>query len=349
MSTRVLLSGASGFIASHTIAALLAQGFDVTGTVRDAGNMAATAHLRALPGADERLRIVSADLSTPGAFDAAAHDADYVLHMASPYQLTVADPERDLVAPAVNGTRNMLEACARAPRVKRVVVTSSMAAITDEPDSHKVLCEDDWNTKSSLQRNPYYFSKTEAERAAWDFHRKQQPAWSLVVINPFIVIGPSMSAALNESNKIFADLMGGAYPAIMALTWGFVDVRDVADAHVRALVTTDASGRYLCAGETRSMREVVAFLRSHGYGHTRLPKIGLDGSIGNRLALLAAATQPKGVASYLRSHLGRVVRYDNSKITRELGVSFRPLDTSILDTAADLVRWGHVPAGAAAA
>lgn len=344
MGTRVLLSGATGFIASHTIAALLEAGFEVTGTVRDATNTGATAHLRALPGAAERLELVSADLSTAGAFDAAARDADYVIHMASPFQLTVADPQRDLVAPAVNGTRNMLESCARSPRVKRVVVTSSMAAITDEPDSAKILSEADWNTRSSLERNPYYFSKAEAERAAWDFHRVHQPAWSLVVINPFIVIGPSMTAALNESNKILADLMGGAYPAIMALTWGFVDVRDVADAHLRLLTTAAASGRYLCAGETRSMREVVQFLREHGYAHTRLPKIGLDGSFGNRLALLAAGTQPKGVASYLRSHLGRVVRYDNSRIQRELGVTFRPLDRSLSDTAADLVRWGHVRA-----
>lgn len=344
MTTRVLLSGATGFIASHTIAALLEAGHEVVGTVRDPGNTAATAHLRALPGAAERLQILAADLGTAGAFDACAQDVDFVLHMASPYQLTVADPDRDLVQPAVQGTRNMLQACARSARVKRVVVTSSMAAITDEPDSRHVLSEADWNTRSSLSRNPYYYSKTQAERAAWDFHRERQPAWSLVVVNPFIVIGPSMTRAVNESNKIFADLMGGAYPAIMALTWGFVDVRDVADAHVRALTHAEASGRYLCAGETRSMREVVAFLRESGYAHTRLPRFGLDSAFGNRLALLAAATQPKGVASYLRSHLGRVVRYDNSRIQRELGVSFRPLATSMLDTAADLVRWGHVPA-----
>lgn len=344
MSAKILLTGATGFIASHTVAALLDAGHQVIGTVRDTHNAAATAHLRALPGAAQRLEIVAASLATPDAFDAHLTDVDYVIHMASPYQLTVADPARDLVQPAVEGTRNVLAACARAPHMKRVVVTSSMAAITDEPDSHKVLTEADWNTKSSLTRNPYYFSKAEAERAAWDFHREQQPSWSLVVINPFIVIGPAMNAALNESNKIFADLMGGAFPAIMALTWGFVDVRDVATAHLHALTHAQANGRYLCAGETRNMREVVAFLREHGYGHTRLPKFGLDSAFGNRLALLAAATQPKGVASYLRSHLGRMVRYDNSKIGRELGVVFRPLNDSIMDTAADLVRWGHVAA-----
>lgn len=344
MAPRVLLSGATGFIASHTIAALLDAGFEVVGTVRDPGNVAASAHLRALPGAAERLSLVKADLTTPGAFTPHAADVDYVLHMASPFQLTVEDPARDLVEPAVNGTRGMLEACAASTRVKRVVVTSSMAAITDEPDASHVLSEADWNGKSSLTRNPYYYSKMLAERAAWDFHREHRPAWSLVAINPFIVIGPSLVAGVSESNKLFVDLMAGAYPAIMGLQWGFVDVRDVAQAHVRALTSDRAEGRYLCSGETRTMREVVTLLRERGYGHTRLPKLGLDSAFGNRLAWLASFAQPKGVATYLRSHLGRRVRYDNGKIQRDLGIAFRPLDTSILETAADLVRWGHVPA-----
>ena len=344
MTTTVLISGASGFIASHTIERLLGAGFEVIGTVRRPDDMAATAHLRAMPGAAERLRLVGADLRTPGAFAPVVQDADYVLHMASPYQLTVADAARDLVQPAVQGTLSMLEACAGAPRVKRVVLTSSMAAITDEPDSTRVLSEADWNDKSSLTRNPYYFSKAEAERAAWRFVETRKPAFDLVVINPFIVIGPSMVKAVNESNKILVDLLQGAYPMIMALTWGFVDVRDVADAHVAAMTTPGASGRYLCAGETRSMRALVEYLRGHGFARARLPRLGLDGPFGTRLALLAAATQPKGVASYLRSHLGRVVRYDNSKVQRELSLRFRPLEESLGDTLADLVRWGHVTA-----
>ena len=342
MSSHVLISGATGFIAGHTIAALLADGYTVTGTVRDAINVGPTAHLRALPGAAERLRLVSADLLTPGAFDAHAAVADYVLHMASPFQMTVADPARDLVEPAVRGTASMLEACAKSPRVKRVVVTSSMAAVTDEPDINHVLTEADWNEKSSLTRNPYYFSKVSAERAAWDFQQRRQPSWSLLTINPFIVIGPAPVKTVNESNKIFVDLMNGAYPAIMGLTWGFVDVRDVAAAHVRALTAPQASGRYLCAGATRSMRDVVALLRANGFAHTRLPRFGLDSPFGNQLSLLASYTQPQGVRSYLRSHLGRVPRYDTSKITRDLAIEFRNVDDSIIETCRDLQRWGHV-------
>jgi dihydroflavonol-4-reductase len=344
MPATVLISGAGGFIASHTVAALLEAGLDVIGTVRRPDDAAATAHLRALPGADERLPHVAADLLRPGAFDEPAAAADYVIHMASPFHMTVADPQRDLVEPAVRGTRAMLEACLRSSRVKRVVLTSSMAAITDEPDPAHVLTEADWNEKSSLTRNPYYYSKAEAERAAWAFHAEHRPAWDLVVINPYIVIGPSLAGTVNESNKLFVDLLNGVYPAIMPLTWGFVDVRDVAEAHVRALTAPAASGRYLCAGETRSMREVVDFLKTHGYAHARLPSLGLDSSLGTRLAWLASFTQPKGVASYLRTHLGRAIRYDNGKIRRDLGLAFRPLDASILETVAALARAGHVAA-----
>lgn len=349
MAERVLISGATGYIASHTVAALLEAGYEVLGTVRDPSRSEALAHLRALPGADERLELVRADLNEPGTFDAHVAEVDRVLHMASPFHITVDDPHRDLVQPAVRGTLSMLEACAEAPRVKRVVVTSSMAAITDEPDGARVLTEDDWNDQSSLTRNPYYFSKAEAERAAWRFVDERKPAWDLVVINPFVVLGPSMTSAVNESPKVLLDLMQGAYPAIMDLTLGFVDVRDVARAHVEALRSDNASGRYICAGETLHLREVVALLRDNGYAHTKLPTLGLDTAFGNKLMWLASFAQPKGIGTYLRSHLGRVPRYDNAKIRRDLDVTFRPARESILDTCRDFEKWGHVaPADAAA-
>ena len=341
-SLLVTVTGATGFIAGHTIAQLLARGHRVRATVRNPDKHAELAHLRALPGA-ERLELVAADLQRPGAFDAAVAGADAVLHMASPYVLDAADPQKELVDPAVNGTRNVLRSCARAPSIRRVVVTSSMAAVTDEPGSDRPLTEDDWNTKSTLTRNPYYYSKTLAERAAWDFVRDETPRWDLVVINPFLVIGPSLSPGLNTSNKIFVDLLGGQYPAIMDLTWGFVDVRDVAAAHVRAIETPAAAGRYLCAGDTISMRAVVELLAKEGAPGT-LPKRGLDCAAGNQLVKVSSYFQPKGVGSYLRTHVGRVPRYDTSKIQRDLGLAFRPVPETIRETIADLVRWGHLPA-----
>src|SRR5262245_4443792 len=285
----VLVTGASGFIASCIVEQLLENGYRVRGTVRSLapGKERDLAPVRALAGAAERLELVEADLVADGSFDSAAAGCEYVMHTASPYVLDTADPQRNLVEPAVNGTRNVLSACQRAGSVKRVVLTSSMAAITDEPESDHTLTESDWNEKSSLERNPYYYSKTLAERAAWRFVEERKRTFDLVAINPFLVIGPSVVPGLNTSNRIFVDLLKGTYPGIVSLTWGFVDVRDVADAHIRAMETPSARGRYICAGETASMRVVVDLLRKNGWGlRGRLPTLGLDNPLGDSIVRL---------------------------------------------------------------
>jgi dihydroflavonol-4-reductase len=342
MPDSVLLSGATGFIAGHTIEKLLAEGHRVTGTVRDPAASGKVAHLRAMPGAEERLELVAADLTAEDPFSAHM-DVDVVLHMASPYTLSVKDAQRNLVDPAVQGTLSMLTAAAASKRVRRVVLTSSMAAITDEPDG-RVLTEADWNDKSSLTRNAYYYSKTMAERAAWDFIEREKPGFDLVVINPFMVIGPAQNDAINTSNQILVDMMSGQYPVIMALEWGFVDVRDVAAAHVAAMAPEVPAGRYICAGDNMDMAGVVDLMRRSGYGHAKLPKLNLTGPIGTAIMRLASYTQPAGVGSYLRTHLGRVPRFDNAKIRREMGISFRTPEESITDTLADLSARGHIPA-----
>jgi dihydroflavonol-4-reductase len=337
----VFVSGATGFIASHIVSQLLEAGHHVRGSVRNMSRSESTAHLRALPRADTHLQLVEADLLAPHAFEGLLAGCDIVIHTASPYVLEVANPQRDLVDTAVQGTRSMLEACARTPGIGRVILTSSVTAMTDEPDNHHVLTEADWNTRSTLDRNPYFLSKTMAEREAWAFVEAHRPAWDLVVINPFLVIGPSLSRALNTSNKVIADLLNGVYPAILGITWGIVDVRDVATAHIRAMDARSAHGRYLCAAGLFSAHQVVALLRSNGYDNYRLPRINLDHPVGHLLAKLAAYGQSRGVRQYLLTHLGRVPRFDNSKIRSDLAMTFRPVDQSLLETAADLVMRGH--------
>ncbi len=337
----ICVTGASGFIAAHLVEQLLSRGYRVRGTVR--GRAEKYPFLTSLPGAAERLELVSADLLADGAFDEAVKGCDYVMHTASPYALDVKDPQRDLVEPAVKGTTSVLSSCKKAGTIKRVVLTSSMAAITDEPDSDHVYTETDWNEKSSLERNPYYYSKTLAERAGWSFIKENNPSFDLVVINPFLVIGPSHSKAVNPSNQVFVDILGGTYPGIMSVAWGFVDVRDVALAHVLAMETQGAKGRNICANATLSMREVVEICKRHGYSEGyKLPKLDLACSLGDFAIKLGSYFQPKGVGSYLRTHIGKVPRFDHSKIERELGLSFLPLEQSIVDTLADLERWGHI-------
>jgi dihydroflavonol-4-reductase len=336
----VCVTGATGFIASRIVKDLLAAGRKVRGTARKLEGKDADA-LRKLPGASERLELVQADLLAEGAFDRAVAGCDHVMHTASPYALDAKDPQKDLVEPAVQGTENVLRSAAKAG-VKRVVLTSSMAAITDEPESDHVLTEKDWNEKSSVDRNPYYYSKTLAEKAGWSFVEKEKPSFDLVVINPFLVIGPSVVSAVNTSNQMFLDMLQGTYPGIMNLTWGFVDVRDVALAHIRAVEKPEAKGRYICANATMSMRDVVGLIAKSGYDGYKLPTLGMDCGIGDYAVRLSSYFQPKGVGTYLRTHVGRVPRFDNAKIKRELGIEFIPLEKSILDTLEDLKTWGHL-------
>ena len=338
----VCVTGATGFIAAQLVRELLGQGYRVRGTVRDVARAQAAFAEAKLPGR-ERLELVTADLTEPGSFDAAMRGARCVMHTAGPYRIVVKNPQKDLVEPALNGTLEVLGAAQRAA-VKRVVLTSSVAALTDEPDPTKKLTEADWNTKSSLQRNPYYYSKALAERAAWDFMEREKPGFSLVAINPFMVIGPSLTASLNQSNEVVRDVLTSkGFPGIIDIAWGFVDVRDVALAHVLAMTTPKARGRYICAAQTLHMRDVVKVLKEARLDQRyRVPKRDLSGAFGSALVRLGSWFQLRAVGTYLRTNLGRRPELDNRKIKRDLGLTFRSVERALLDTVNNLERWGHL-------
>jgi dihydroflavonol-4-reductase len=222
------------------------------------------------------------------------------------------------------------------------VLTSSAAAITDQADGH-VNTEEDWNTRSTLTRNPYYYSKVLAELAAWAFVESQNPGFDLVTINPFLVVGPSLVPGINPSASSLVGLTNRGTPAILSLEWPFADVRDVSRAHMLAMETPLAKGRYLVAAETRTVRQVVDLLEAHGWAERyRLPTLGLDNRFGVALTRLSANFQSSGTGSYLRTHVGGSMRFDNSKVKRDLGLVFRDVDQTILDTMEDLDRWGYL-------
>jgi len=338
---RLAVTGASGFIGAEIVRVLLDRGHTVHGTVRDLENDQKTQPLKGLEGAERRLLLFEADLLDEDSFDDAFDGCDMVMHVASPYVIDVEDAQRDLVDPAVQGTRAVLLAAARRG-VRRVVLTSSSAAITDEPED-RVYTEADWNSKSSLSRNPYSYSKTLAERSAWDFVEAESPSFDLVVINPVGVIGPSVTSGVNTTSRVIMDLLnGGVYPAIIDMAFPLVDVRDVAEAHVRAAAGPDASGRYICANEIVPIERTVAVLRNNGFDGYKLPRMKMTSGVGSFMVKQLARFQAPGTRSLIQTNLGRRLNLDTSKITDELGIEFGDIDQSIVDTANDLMRWGHV-------
>jgi dihydroflavonol-4-reductase len=162
-SAKVLVTGATGLIGTHVVEQLLAKGYQVRGTVRSVEKAATEGILDSPPGS-ERLELVEANLLDAASFQDAVRSCDFVLHLASPFVLDVKDPQTDLVDPAVEGTTAVLRACFAVPSVRRVVVTSSFAALADSPNG--TLTEASWNDESSLKQNPCAFSKNMAERAA---------------------------------------------------------------------------------------------------------------------------------------------------------------------------------------
>ncbi|MCI0543559.1 MAG: aldehyde reductase [Actinobacteria bacterium] len=341
-ATKVMVTGASGFVGAEITRQLLARGYHVMATTRDVGKARAQGHLTSLPGADQRLELHQADLLSPGDYDDAVEGCVYALHVASPYVLNVEDPQRDLVDPAVKGTLSVLESAARTPTVRRVVLTSSFVAMQGPPEG-KVFSEADWNTVASLGYQAYDYSKTMAERAAWQYVETRHPEFDLVAINPTSVIGPSLIPARNESHGFFVSLTDGTQPGILPFDFPFVDVRDVALAHILAMESPLARGRYIATAGTSGPVRFAEIAREMGLDQRyRIPRLRLDGPVGSRVARLAVPLQPKGTRDFLRSAMGRHFVLDNTKIRRELGMVFRDLDETIRDTWLDLERWGHL-------
>lgn len=337
----VLVTGATGFVGSETVKQLLDAGYRVRGTTRDAGRAVLEDRLLGLAGAKDRLEMFEADLLDDGAFDEAVGGCEYVHHIASPYLMNVEDPKRDLLDPAVEGTLNVLRSCARAETVNRVVLTSSFAAMM-KLDTDRIFTEDDWNDEASLDFSPYAYSKTMAERAAWDFVATEDVEFDLVVINPVGVIGPSIVPRVNETDALFIGMTNGTQPAIVAIDYPYVDVRDVALAHVLAMENSHASGRYLTAAGNMTSRQIRDIGREMFDGVHRFPTFSLDRGIGVPLSRALVLTQPRGTRDFLKATVGRPHFVDNSKIREELGIEFRDLEETTRDTWADLDRWGFL-------
>ncbi|KAI8634272.1 NAD dependent epimerase/dehydratase [Xylariaceae sp. FL1651] len=329
---KVLLTGGSGFIATHVLELLLKRGHEVVTTVRSEDKAATIRN--AHPGAKLTVAIVP-DIAQPNAFDEVMQTPglEYVQHTASPFHFKWKDAKTEILDPAIKGTTSVLEAVKKyAPTVKRVIVTSSFAAILSSKgleDPSKTFSEADWNPdgyEAGLTGPPgttYRVSKTLAEKAAWDFKKNENPNFDIATINPPFVFGPvvhhlSSLANINTSNGNLVALMVGRWKTEIPPTgvhlW--VDVRDVAKAHVEAMERPEAGGnRFFVVAGHFSNREIVPIVRKNFPELAdKLPDDSVQGG------------------DYPGGKVENLYKYDNSKATKELGIDWIPLEKAIVDT-----------------
>jgi nucleoside-diphosphate-sugar epimerase len=331
----VLVTGGSGFIGSHAILRLLAEGHDVRSTLR---SLHREAEARALLGAagEERLRFVVADLTADAGWAEAVAGCDYVLHIASPFPAGIPKHEDELIVPARDGALRVLRA-ARDAGVQRVVLTSSFAAIGyGHPERQAPFDESTWtNVEAGIAA--YTKSKTLAERAAWEFIAREGGGLELSVVNPVGVFGPVLGPDYATSIQLVQRLMDGALPGCPRLRFGVVDVRDVVDLHLRAMTRPAANGeRFLAvAGDFMSIREMALALKSRlGDAARRVPTRELP----SWLVKLVAIVDPtvRQVVPDLDKHKNAT----SDKARRMLGWSPRGNSDALVATAESLLRLG---------
>lgn len=339
----VCVTGASGFVASHVVRELLGRGHTVRATVRDASDTARTAHLTRMAeaaGAVDRLTFHRADLLEPGSFDAAVSGCEVVCHTAAVARLSARDPQRDIVDPSVLGCQNVLGAIRRAGSVRRVVHTSSIAAILRYRDAPThVFDERDWNTESTLAGDPYGLAKTQAEREMWRARGDDSaPAFELVTINPGVVFGEVYTRVhLRGSSNFVSAMLSGQYPGIPPVPLAAVDARDVAEAHANAVERPGVSGRFVLVADVMWMRDIAAVLARH-CPDARVPKRALPTAV-----LYAAALFDKRMSiANLRRVVNNPTRFDNRRSREELGIAYRPLADAVRDAARSMLDGGFV-------
>lgn len=339
--SKVCVTGAGGYVAAWIVERLLRAGHTVHGTVRDPGKTDAYAEVLALPGAQERLKLFKADLTVAGSFDAAIAGCDYVIHCASPYLLKYPKGKEMeyLIDPAVQGTRTVLESVNKTSSVKRVVLTSSVAAVygsVHERGQGYVFSEKDWNINSGPTSNAYAYSKKAAEEAGWEM-AKQQDRWKLVTVNPGFVLGPPLShrpdgASVEIMRRILSNEL---FPVAPPMGMSIVDVRDVAAVHCLVMSTESAEGRYLAIAKSVWARDVVDVLHLLFPNRVKKPWMTAPVWLIWLVAPLVGFTREQ-----VSFHFGLKLQWDISKTTESLGIKFLSEVQTLRDATEAMLKFG---------
>lgn len=338
MSSRVLVSGASGYLGVHIVKTALDAGYLVRGTVRNLQNETKVGPLKELPGAD-RLELVEAHLLDEDSWVSAVKNCDYVLHIASPLPPPGTVSRKELVAVSKDGTMNVLKACSKHPQVKRVVLTSSTVTIIPPVDvvSGKIYTEDDWAPPHSHQLFNYNVSKQEAERAAWDFVNSLtgDSKFELAVINPSAILGPILSSGNKDATSLsYVSGIVTAKSVLPKIQYPMCDVRDVAQAHINAMTEPEAAGkRHIIATDSYWMSEMGKILGDElnpkGYS---VPSKDAPGWI-----LWMVSWFSPMVKYMVYENLNKEVKVSNERMRKVLKVEPTPYEKTLIDTANSMI------------
>lgn len=331
----VMITGATGYVAGWIVKKLLDDGFTVHAAVRDPENAEKLKYLNEIAkNSSGSIKYFKADLLKAGSYKEAMEGCELVFHTASPFSLSIKDAQKELVDPALIGTENVLNTVNETESVKRVVLTSSVVAMYGDaidaqnvPDA--IIKEEYWNTTSTLKQSPYSYSKTLAEKKAWEM-QKAQDRWDMVVINPSFVMGPGISPnATSESFSFMKQLTDGtSKQGVPSLEFGVVDVRDLAIAHYNAAFLPDANGRNIVCADSITMLGMASILREESPRNKKLPKKELP-------KLLIYMFGPFIGLNYkwVKNNVGWPMKFDNRKSREELKINYRPVKETIIEFA----------------
>ena len=338
----VLVTGANGYVASWLVKKLIEKGHTVHASVRNINDSSKTDHLKSVSKANtNKLKIFEADLLINDSFNKAMQGCSVVFHTASPFKLDIKNAQKELIDPALKGTENVIRTANKVSSVKRIVLTSSVAAMYSDASEcqqyeNNEINESVWNKTASLSYQPYSYSKRLSEERAWELQSLQKN-WDLVVVNPSLVLGPFMNSkdTTSESFKILKEISSGKLKRwIPKFGIGLVDVRDVAEAHYLAGFSKNAKGRYIASAHNTSLLEISKELHSIFGNKYKIPTKPAP----KLLIWILGPILKKGLnRKYISNNLNHIFKASNKKIKKELGIKFRPMRDTLRDTFQSLI------------